>query len=66
MMAVMGTVTSTIRRKGKVVGRSVVTTDGPVSAEAIKASGDEARRQAKASDVARHTGKQSYRKKRDA
>lgn len=62
----MGTVAATIRRKGKVVGHSVVTTEGAITTEAIKAVSDEANRQAKAHDVARHTGKQGYRKKRKA
>jgi len=61
----MGSVTATIRRKGKVIGRSVVTTDGPVSPEAIKAAGDAARSQAKAAEVARNTGKKAFRQKRN-
>ena len=60
----MAMVRSTIRRKGKIVGRSEIVAGGPLKAEDIRAVAEEASRQAKADDIKRHTGKQGYRKKR--
>lgn len=57
-------VTYTIRRKGKVVGRSTFSTEGEITGKAMKAAQDDAARQAKAADVARRPDKQAYRKKR--
>jgi hypothetical protein len=57
-------VTYTIRRKGKVVGRSTLSAEGEITGEAMKAAQEDAARQAKAADVARHAGQRAYRKKR--
>ena len=54
---------STIRRKGKVVGKAALTVgDGQDSAEAIRAVAEEASRQAKARDIACHTAGSGFRK----
>jgi hypothetical protein len=56
-------VTATIRRKGKVIGRAEATgLDGSV--EAIQVAGEEAKRQAKAHDLAIRSRPQRYRRKR--
>ena len=56
-------VSSTIRRKGKVIGKATLVSDDPVASEdAIRAVAEEARRQAKAYDMARHTARSGYRK----
>jgi hypothetical protein len=60
----MPIVTATVKRKGKVVGRSRIAAEhGKPFEDAIRAAGEEARRQAKAADVATHTGRKAYRKK---
>ncbi len=54
---------STIRRKGKVIARAVLTVEeGQDSAAAIRAVAEETSRQAKAHDIARHTSRSGYRK----
>ena len=54
---------STIRRKGKVVGKAILTVDdGQDSAAAIRAVAEEASRQAKARDIARHTARSGFRR----
>jgi len=56
-------VTATIKRKGKVVARSASIVAGDNAAEAIREVAAETHRQAKAKDVANHTGRKAYRKK---
>ncbi len=63
----MTTTTTTWKRKGRVIGRSqIVTPDGDLatSLQAIKDTGAEARRQAKADFDKRHTGRKAFRRKK--
>jgi hypothetical protein len=58
-------VTSTIKRRGKIIGRATATgEDGSV--EPIRRAAEEASRQAKAHDAAIKARRQAYRRKRNS
>lgn len=53
-----------VRRKGKVIASSQVTTDGPLTPEIMRIVEEDIKRQTKADFDKRHTGRKTFRRKK--